>query len=455
MEDDLFALKNLSPDDNTTDATIFCREGSMNVHSSLLSFVSPTLCRIADEALQTLSGSGKLPIDLDDIPFSTLQSIVSAMYDEHNLLINPIELISDLRRAGLDLSEYMDGYIADSLKTFPIDNEGLYETLSIFNEIDFELSALVVISKIIKAGIPSIGIDHITVLIINQLIMESETLKHLKQLEEILTIVTNKEGFLQEDIVLLHENLKLATSKIMIKDPKQDSNIEKARVLVVHTYNRASQIKDLNDFMVSINMEFTVTELKVWEVPLTKKLLSMHDVVFYFSFHHTPLEHQEISKLLNEFIEQGKGLVLCSYKTLVEASRSSFKTVNVNFGSLISPFMSTNPSSYGERVVLDVENSDMEHPLFINVKKFDAGAMSPHAIFFNGMEKYERKTEEYSIPGVYDNNQPLAICFKKCPIVILNLFPIPFKGGWIRSTDGFRIICNAISIVHNFSKLDI
>ncbi|KAJ3439284.1 btb (poz) domain-containing 2a-related [Anaeramoeba flamelloides] len=182
---------------------------------------------------------------------------------------------------------------------------------------------------------------------------------------------------------------------------------------------------------------------------IKKKILHSFDCVFTFSYEPFH-DSKEYGKLLSDFVESGKGLVICASDSLRKNHVRGLK--GTILGRKYLPFapgvlIHNHPSKLGKIL-------NPHHPIMKGVTSFDGGKDTFHI-------QTDTIHQEGEIIAEYENGQPLigVNVIKKdyqqngC-VVVLNIWPVSDKvrnkkSFWLPSTDGSLMISNSIVYATN------
>ncbi|KAJ6234550.1 btb (poz) domain-containing 2a-related [Anaeramoeba flamelloides] len=177
-----------------------------------------------------------------------------------------------------------------------------------------------------------------------------------------------------------------------------------------------------------------------------------YDTIFIFSYEPF-LNAVEVGNSLAKYVENGKGIVICSSDTLRLNHPRSMK------GRIVSPeFLPFSPGKlfFNKKLSLGDKKFPM-HPILKNVNSFNGGKDSfhivPKVIYQNSQ-----------IIAEWSNKQPLVglkyirnpIPHKDGCVIILNIWPISNKvrnhdSFWDPNSDGKKLIANSINFAVNFN----
>ncbi|KAJ3437318.1 btb (poz) domain-containing 2a-related [Anaeramoeba flamelloides] len=233
---------------------------------------------------------------------------------------------------------------------------------------------------------------------------------------------------------------------------KFQKKIKKIQLLILASTNNKNYIRNVCSSIISHGyLKKNIICVKAnSEIPSRSMLLKV-DVIFIFSI--SPFKNAKIlGDLLADFVESGRGIVICSPDCLRKDHERSLK------GKIISkeflPFLPSKlvhnkPSTLGK---INLPN----HPILEGVSSFHGGKDSFHL----QPKKYSMHSQRIA---EWKNSQPLISlkfynnnCSQKhgC-VIVLNFWPVSDDlkknhSFWIPTTDGAKIIGNSIQFATNF-----
>ncbi|KAJ3443967.1 btb/poz domain-containing [Anaeramoeba flamelloides] len=234
-------------------------------------------------------------------------------------------------------------------------------------------------------------------------------------------------------------------------------------VLLMTTDSNTTHHKDVLN-SISANMKnnnikgnnWNVSFLNVSDQSPTFYSLRRYDSIFLYSSIDPFQSPTEIGNVLAEYVKDGGGLVVCSYRSLIK-NATKYKKAELRGSIIDENFLPVHKGELRKEVRSFLgEILIRDHPIIKDVKEFNGGSLS---------YRIECKINKNGNPVLlqevakWDDNKPLILVKQLKPefgkVAILNLWPVSGQIGsnksryafWLPSTDGNLIIANAINYV--------
>ncbi|KAJ5066732.1 btb (poz) domain-containing 2a-related [Anaeramoeba ignava] len=235
---------------------------------------------------------------------------------------------------------------------------------------------------------------------------------------------------------LIEEKKDQKTNYLMGRRGAISKIVQDIKVVVLCSDDRSDYV---NDAIQSIQQNGIahVDHINGRIITPSLKDLMKYDVLFIYSDYNWS-ENQQTSDVVKEYVESGGGIVICGAFALSnEHPQKDF------LGDIVNGFIPLSKGKVVRNHVNHLGKFDKKHPIMNEIKTFHGGNAS---FYVDTEEIYGGE-----VIARWDNGKPLVI--EKKPsvesglIIVLNIFPIsshPFSNGWNHSTDGGKLISNAV-----------
>ncbi|KAJ3450022.1 hypothetical protein M0812_06184 [Anaeramoeba flamelloides] len=254
--------------------------------------------------------------------------------------------------------------------------------------------------------------------------------------------------------LLKTKNGRKSLNGLTPEKPKPKQKLSDLKILLLTTEQKPLRIDDVITSMKWTGIrKVDIFDLKK-KVPSLEQLQQYDSLFIWFVSKYTLENSKKLGDIVAEFVEQGGGIVIVTYKGLV----SSKNNIGLSGRIITNDFLPVEPGRLlrakndQERIALG-EILNHEHPLLENVLAFEGGGCS-HRIKTN-FKPGGHKSE--LIAKLNDNNPFISYKQKDKHsgiVVVLNMNPLSgntvLHGNgkfWLRSTKGFEIIANSLEFV--------
>ncbi|KAJ3432055.1 btb/poz domain-containing [Anaeramoeba flamelloides] len=244
-------------------------------------------------------------------------------------------------------------------------------------------------------------------------------------------------------------NLPVRERKTLTTNKQED---RKKILLMTTDDNKLHHVDIIKSIKFESNVEVSI--LNVSNDNPSFLSLRQYDSIFLYCSIDVFQDPVEIGNTLANYVEDGGGLVVCSYRSLILNSSKYKKAelkgriVDQNFLPITKGVLQKEVRGYLGKIF------DHNHPLVLNVKDFNGGSLSYR---INCQLNSNGEASQLQEIAKWNDGNPL-IAFKRLKphygtVVVLNIWPVSGEVGqknkaryafWLPSTDGNRIISNSI-----------
>ncbi|KAJ6255068.1 lute [Anaeramoeba flamelloides] len=288
---------------------------------------------------------------------------------------------------------------------------------------------------------------------------EEEEEEEEEENKNVQNLINQQFVRLSNDLNLLNVPVRIRLfNRVELKKNRQELAInEKFEVLLMTTDSNKVHHQDVMNSISSVG-NCRISFIDVSEIIPSFYELRRYDSIFLYSSIDPFLDPIKIGNILAEYVKDGGGLVICSYRALIK-NALKYKKAELQGNIFQQNFL---PISKGElrkeaRGFLG-DILEPNHPIVDGVKEFNGGSLSYR---INCQINYEGEPHYLKVIAKWDDQKPLIVAKQLKPnygkVVALNLWPVSGEIGstksryafWLPSTHGKLIIANSLNYVMN------
>ncbi|KAJ6235140.1 btb (poz) domain-containing 2a-related [Anaeramoeba flamelloides] len=277
--------------------------------------------------------------------------------------------------------------------------------------------------------------------------------------KNVQNLINQQFARLSNDLNLLNVPVRIRSfNRSKLKNSRHElAKNEKYEVLLMTTDSNKVHHQDVMNSISGVD-NCKISFIDVSEIIPSFYELRRYDSIFLYSSIDPFFDPIKIGNILAEYVKDGGGLVMCSYRALIK-NALKYKKAELQGNLFEQNFI---PISKGElrKEARGFLGNILEanHPIVEGVKEFNGGSLSYR---INCQINYEGEPCYLKEIAKWDDQKPLIVAKQLKPnygkVVALNLWPVSGEIGstksryafWLPSTHGKLIIANSLNYVMN------